>query len=101
MAKQSTIKQIVAMAQRQAQAKIDRDETAIAIRCQMILAFSMLQCGLSEKTVERVRKMAQEVTCEKYNSLKEDGVADTWLHNQLRDNGIDFAEIPKEVSFDF
>ena len=101
MGKQSQIIAMFNRARQQAQAKVDRDETAIAIRAQMIWAFSMLQCGLSSKTVNKVRDFANKVTAEKFIDMRCDGVAEQWLRDQLESEGVHFNEIPKPASFDF
>ena len=44
--RQSNIKKIVAMAQRQAMAAADRERIAIAVRTIMIYCYSMIQAGL-------------------------------------------------------
>ena len=77
--RQSNIKKIVAMAQRQA----------------------MIQAGLSPKTVQKVRKIADDLIADKFDELKTDGVAEAWLRQQLEADGLKFQEIPPEVSFDF
>ena len=101
MGKQSQMIAMFNRARQQAQAKVDRDETAIAMRAQMIWAFSMLQCGLSPKTVNKVRDFSNKVTAEKFIDMREDGVAEQWLRNQLESEGIHFNDIPKQASFDF
>ena len=97
----SQAKQIVAIARRQALAAADRERVAIAVRTMMIYCFAMLQCGLSAKTVKRVREVADELISDKFNELKGDGVAEAWVRQQLNAEGIEFQELPKEVSFDF
>ena len=99
--RQSNIKKIVAMAQRQAMAAADRERIAIAVRTIMIYCYAMIQAGLSAKTVLRVRKIADDLIADKFEELKTDGVAEAWLRQQLEADGLKFQEIPPEVSFDF
>lgn len=101
MKNQSQIKQIVALARRQAMAAADRERVAIAVRTMMIYSYAMIQCGLSKKTVKRVREAADDLISDKFNELKGDGVAEAWLRKQLEAEEIEFQELPKEVSFDF
>lgn len=99
--RQSDIKKIVAMAQRQAMAAADRERIAIAVRTMMIYSYAMIQAGLSPKTVLKVRKIADDLIADKFDELKSDGVAEAWLRQQLQADGIQFQELPPEVSFDF
>ena len=99
--RQSNIKKIVAMAQRQAMAAADRERIAIAVRTIMIYCYAMIQAGLSPKTVQKVRKIADDLIADKFDELKKDGVAEAWLRQQLEADGLKFQEIPPEVSFDF
>lgn len=99
--RQSNIKKIVAMAQRQAMAAADRERIAIAVRTIMIYCYAMIQAGLSPKTVNKVRKIEDDLIADKFDELKTDGVAEAWLRQQLEADGLKFQEIPPEVSFDF
>ena len=98
---QRSVAEMFVRAKKQAWQKIDRDETAIALRCQMLWAFAMDQLGYTPEQISAVREMTGEIAREKYEDLKADGVADEWLWQQLADRGIEFAKIPPDVTFDF
>lgn len=98
---QKTVSEMFNRARKQDREKIERDETAIALRCQMLWAFSLEQLGYTPEQINEARKMAAEIAAEKYDDLKIDGVADECLWQQLHDRGINFAKIPPDVSFDF
>lgn len=98
---QKTVTEMFNRARKQARDKIDRDETAIALRCQMLWAFAMDQLGYTPEQISEARNMAAAIAKEKYEDLKADGVADEWLWQQLADRGIEFAKVPPDVTFDF
>lgn len=65
--RQSNIKKIVAMAQRQAMAAADRERIAIAVRTIMIYCYAMIQAGLPPETVQEVRKIADDLIADKFD----------------------------------
>lgn len=101
MPKTSQIRQIVGMAMRQAQAAADRERIGIAVRTMMIFCYAMLQCEIDPETVKHVRDVADNLVSDKFDGLKDDGVAEAWIRKQLEADGIIFQELPPEVSFDF
>ena len=84
-----------------ARKKLAVETVGMGIRVQMIWAYSMLQCGLSPKTVNRVREYANKVAAEKFTDLREDGVAEQWMREQLDAEGVHFKPVPKISSLDF
>lgn len=97
---QKKMQAFIETVKRQARESANREKAGITSRLTMLFCYSMLQCGFSADDVNKVKLFTETVAANKFIELRNDGVAEAWLREQLEADGVHFDPIPEQDSID-